>query len=66
MFPEKALAYLGTCWCAGRTPGTAVLRQDNVQDPSPFPVMNYQFNYVERRGVFAGLWFEEIDGVLSR
>ena len=65
LFSDKTLEYLRTCWRAGRTPDIAVLREYNVHDPSPFVVINWQYNYVERWGMFAGVWFEEIEGSLG-
>ena len=61
LFTEKAIDFLRTCWQAGTTPDMSFLRLYNIKNASPFLEVNSQFNYVERWGEFAGLWFEEIE-----
>ena len=60
LFSDEALQFLHTCWEASTLPSISFLRKFNIQDAYPFLEINSQFNYVERWGEFAGLWFEEI------
>jgi len=62
IFSEKAIDFLRTCWQAGTLPDISFLRLYNIKNVPPFLEVNTQFNYVERWGELAGLWFEEIDG----
>ena len=66
MFPENAVGYLRTCWDVGTQPDISMLRAYNVQSWLPFLEINNQFNYIERWGEFAGLWFEEIEPDLGQ
>ncbi|OGO04825.1 MAG: hypothetical protein A2Y91_06115 [Chloroflexi bacterium RBG_13_54_8] len=61
LFSDKALEYLGDRWNEGRLPDMSFELKYNVKDSLPFLETNRQFNYVERWGEFAGLWFEEIE-----
>jgi len=61
-FSQHALDMLRQHWNAGDTPSISFLEMANTRDPYPFLILNTQFNYVERWGDFAGLWFEEIEG----
>ena len=61
LFTEKAIDFLRSCWEAGTKPDISFLKLYNIKDGSPFLEVNSQFNYVERWGEFAGLWFEEIE-----
>lgn len=61
IFTDAAIDYLRECWRAGTRPDMTLLKHYNVKDPRPFLEFNTQFNYVERWGDFAGVWFEEIE-----
>jgi hypothetical protein len=63
LFTDKAIDFLRSCWQAGTTPAMSFLKLYNIKNASPFLEINSQFNYVERWGEFAGLWFEEIEGL---
>jgi len=65
IFSEKAIDFLRTCWQAGTLPDISFLRLYNIKDAPSFLEVNTQFNYVERWGELAGLWFEEIEGKLN-
>jgi hypothetical protein len=61
LFAEKALDFLRDRWKNGILPSMSDLKGYNIHDPYPFCEINTQFNYVERWGDFAGVWFEEIE-----
>ena len=61
LFSDKAIEFLWTCWQAGTVPDMSFLKLYNIKDAYPFLEVNSQFNYVERWGEFAGVWFEEIE-----
>ncbi len=61
LFNDKALEFLRMSWNAGTTPSVSYLKQYNIEVAYPFLEMNTQYNYVERWGEFAGVWFEEIE-----
>jgi len=61
LFNERALEFLRGCWKDGILPSMPFLKQFNILDAYPFLEVNTQFNYVERWGEFAGVWFEEIE-----
>jgi hypothetical protein len=61
LFTEKAIDFLRTCWQAGAVPNVSFLKLYNIRNASPLLEVNPQFNYVERWGELAGLWFEEIE-----
>lgn len=61
LFTQKAIEFLKTCWLAGSRPDMSFLRMYNISDASPFLEINNQFNFVERWGEFAAVWFEEIE-----
>lgn len=60
-FSPNAIDFLRNCWNAGTLPDISLLKPYNIKESSPFLEVNTQFNYVERWGEFAGLWFEEIE-----
>jgi len=60
-FSDKAIAFLRDCWQVGTRPDISFLKPYNIKDAAPFLEINLQFNYVERWGEFAGVWFEEIE-----
>lgn len=60
MFSAEAIEALHQCWNTGMLPNMSFLRTYNIRDAFPFLEINTQFNYVERWGEFAGIWFEEI------
>lgn len=60
-FTQKAIDFLRSCWQAGTRPDMSFLKLYKLQEAAPFLEVNSQFNYVERWGEFAGLWFEEIE-----
>ena len=62
MFTPDQLDFLRDCWMAGTRPDMALLNHHNIDDPHPFLAVNQQFEFVEW-GQFAGLWFEEIEGM---
>ena len=61
LFSDKAIEFLRTCWQAGTVPNMSFLKLYSIKDAYPFLEVNSQFNYVERWGEFAGIWFEEIE-----
>jgi hypothetical protein len=60
-FSDKAIEFLRLSWNVGNLPSITYLKQYNVEDAYPFIEINRQFNYVERWGELAGVWFEEIE-----
>jgi len=63
LFSDKAIDFLRTCWLAGSLPNISFLKLYNIKNAQPFLEVNTQFNYVERWGELAGLWFEEIENM---
>ena len=63
LFSEKAIDFLRDSWRAGTKPDMPFLTLYNIKNPSPFLEINTQFNYVERWGELAGIWFEEIENL---
>lgn len=63
LFSEKAINFLRDSWLAGTRPDVSFLRLYKVQNASPFLEVNTQFNFVERWGELAGVWFEEIEEI---
>lgn len=63
LFSEKAVDFLRDSWRAGTRPDMSFLRHYNIKNPYPFLEVNTQFNYVERWGELAGVWFEEIENL---
>lgn len=61
LFNEKAIDFLRDSWRAGSIPDMSFLKLYNINNASPFLEVNSQFNYVEKWGELAGLWFEEIE-----
>ena len=61
IFTDAAIEYLRVCWRAGTRPDLALLKKYNINETRPFLEINTQFNFVERWGDFAGVWFEEIE-----
>lgn len=64
-FSDKAIEFLRNCWHAGILPDVSLLKQYNIRDAYPFLEINTQFDYVERWGEFAGVWFEEIEPMFT-
>lgn len=64
-FNAGAIDALRNCWNTGMMPNMSFLRTYKMNDPYPFLEVNRQFNYVERWGEFAGLWFEEIEPLIK-
>jgi hypothetical protein len=62
LFTNEALKYLRDCWNEGRLPDVSFELKYNIKDSFPFLEINRQFNYVERWGEFAWVWFEEMEG----
>jgi hypothetical protein len=62
LFSDQALEFLHISWNAGILPDISYLKQYNIniEDASPFLEVNKSYNYVERWGDFAGIWFEEV------
>jgi len=61
LFIKKAIDFLRESWQAGSKPDVSFLRLYGIDKPLPFLEVNTQFNYVERWGELAGIWFEEIE-----
>jgi hypothetical protein len=61
LFTNEALKYLRDCWNEGRLPNVSFELKYNIKDSFPFLEINRQFNYVERWGEFAWVWFEEME-----
>jgi len=63
LFPVDALNHLRIYWQEGRTPDVGFLKVYGTKqrDEFPFLEVNSQYNYVERWGELAGIWFEEIE-----
>ena len=68
LFSDRALEFLQVSWNAGTIPDISYLKayNINIEDASPFLEVNKWYKYVERWGDFAGIWFEEMDGVKER
>jgi len=63
LLTEKAIDFLRDSWRAGTKPDMPFLRLYHITNPSPFLEVNTQYNYVERWGELAGIWFEEIENL---
>jgi hypothetical protein len=63
LYTHKALDFLRESWRAGSKPDMSFLNHYSIQPPTPFLEVNTQFNFVERWGDLAGVWFEEIETV---
>jgi len=61
LFSDKAIDFLRDSWRAGAIPNISLLNLYNIRNATPFLEINRQFNYVERWGELAGVWFEEIE-----
>ena len=64
LFRPELREYLKTCWDVGTKPNISILKYRGLDDANrahPFLEINTQFDYVERWGEFAGLWFEDIE-----
>ncbi len=67
LLSAELMKFLRTCWREGRLPEMSSLYNYGVKNAKaalplwPFLEVNTQYNYVERWGELAGLWFEEID-----
>ena len=62
-YSPKAMDVLRDGWYMGMHPEWPFLKTYNIRDPYPFLEVNTQFNYIERWGEFAGIWFEEIEKI---
>lgn len=63
LFPQKAIEFLRESWQAGSKPDVSFVRLYRIEKPTPFLEVNSQYNYVERWGELAGVWFEEIEQI---
>jgi len=65
LFTEKSLDFLRDCWQAGTRPDMSFIKLYKIknENATPFLEINQQFNYVERWGELAGVWFEEIENL---
>ena len=63
LFTNKAIDFLRDCWQAGIIPDVSFVKLYNIRNAVPFLEVNSQFDYVERWGELAGVWFEEIEGL---
>ncbi len=61
LYTQKALDFLKESWQAGSKPDMSFLNHFGIKTPTPFLEVNMQFNFVERWGDLAGVWFEEIE-----
>ncbi len=65
---DKAIKLLRNCWQEGVTPDMSLLKLNKIEAKNAAPFfleINTQFNYVERWGELAGIWFEEIEPLLD-
>jgi len=62
-FTEEFLAFLRRCWEQGTLPTRADLARQKMAPVNAYPFLEVQaqHDYIEGWGVFAGLWFEEIE-----
>ena len=67
LFSDQALEFLRVSWNAGTLPDISYLKHYNIniEDAGPLLEVNKWYKYVERWSDFAGIWFEEMDGVLK-
>lgn len=63
LYSQKALDFLKESWQAGSKPDMSFLSHFGIKTPTPFLEVNMQFNFVERWGDLAGIWFEEIEPI---
>lgn len=74
LLTTEQLGYLRECWKEGRPVQMADLHRYGIRivktkggkvtwDYLPFIEVNTQYNYIEKWGEFAGLWFEEIEEI---
>ena len=61
MYSISILEALHQHWYAGLLPDISFVKTNRVAVPFPFLEINIQYDYVERWGEFAGIWFEEIE-----
>ena len=61
LFTDRAIDFLRDCWQAGTVPDISFLKLYNIRNSIPLLEINSQFDYVERWGELAGVWFEEIE-----
>ncbi|MBU2009785.1 MAG: hypothetical protein KJ624_08140 [Chloroflexi bacterium] len=61
LYSQKALDFLEESWHAGSRPDMSFLNHYGIKSPTPFLEVNTQFDFVERWGDLAGVWFEEIE-----
>lgn len=65
-FSEGALEYLRVSWNSGTLPAMSGVKRHNVYDPYPFLEYNAQYEYIERWGEWAFLFFEILEPWLKR
>ena len=65
LFSDQALEFLQVSWNAGTLPDISYLKHYNIktEESNPFLEVNKWYKYVARWGDFAGIWFEEMEGV---
>ena len=63
LYSQKALDFLKESWYAGTRPDMSFVSHYGIKTPTPFLEVNTQFNFVERWGDLAGIWFEEIEPI---
>ncbi len=61
LYSHKAMEFLKNSWYAGSKPDMSFLNHFGIRTPTPFLEVNMQFNFVERWGDLASVWFEEIE-----
>jgi hypothetical protein len=65
LFSDEVLELFQISWNAGALPDISYLKHYDIKDATPFLEVNKWYNYVERWGDFAGVWFEEMDEILK-
>lgn len=61
MYSISILEALRRHWYDGLLPDISFIKINRIAVPFPFLEVNIQYDYVERWGEFAGIWFEEIE-----
>lgn len=65
---DNVIKLLRSCWQEGVTPDMSLLKLNKIEAKNAEPFfleINTQFNYVEKWGELAGIWFEEIEPLLD-
>jgi len=61
--------YLKQKWYEGSLPDYTFIQRNNIDDIEAYPFLeiinNNKYQYVDRWGTFAGIWFEEIEPYLE-